>query len=122
MGLATAIVIATVAISALSLIGYLAHAAIAGRIAEGLAKAETAELRGQLGVAAHKVEDANQATKTAVAAKQAQEARGDSLEKELADEAAADPDFDPLDELRVARAAEQAMSGSSTGADSRRPW
>lgn len=121
MCLASAILIGGVALATLSLIGYLAHAAIAGRIAEDSAKAEAAELRGQLGVAAHKVEDANQATKQAVAAEETQAARGDSLEKELADEAHHDPDFDPLDELRAERAKEQAVSDTRTGAGSSRP-
>lgn len=86
MGLATAIVICTVALATLALIGYLAREAIAGRVGEGIAKADAEKARGQLGIAAKNIEIANDATKQAVDAEHAQEARGNSLEKELVDE------------------------------------
>jgi hypothetical protein len=86
VGIATAILIGTVALATLSLLAYLSHAAIAGRIGEGNAKADAAELRGKLGIAGKSIEEANTATKQAVEAEHAQEERGNSLEKDLVDE------------------------------------
>jgi len=119
--IAVLVAFSVVATAAIGAVVWMATKLVEAKNSEANARELAAQRTGDAQVDAVKVDDANRATATAAASANAQEQRGDALEKELAADAKLPPGATGVDQLRAQVAAVPGAGSPGNGGGAGKP-